>query len=158
MTTYVWKTLAVGAGVAVVALPTILGPPTVITPYPLIVLITAFTVGYPAFVFPALLFLAWSHQLLRGDFNVPRRSVGLLSVLTILTPVHFVMGWSYGIRWDGLAYVLGVTLLNGGILLILWLWFHRARVQPSFQASLSFHGLLFGWLAWCAFPNLGELP
>jgi len=148
----------VGAVVVILALPTVLGPPTVVTPYPVLVLIAAFTVGYPAVLFPALLFWAWSPQLFKGEPRIPRRSAVLLGLLTALMPPYFFAGWDYGIRYDGLPYVVGVALLNGASLVILWMRLVRARSHPSFHASLAFHGLLFAWLAWCAFPNLGELP
>ena len=152
------KTFTVGAAVVVAALPTVLGPPTIVSPYPFLVLAPFFLVGHLAVVLPALLFWAWSPQLLAGESYVPKRSVALLGTLTIATPAYFLAGWRYGIRYDGLLHVIGVAVLNAAVLLILWVRLHRARSRPSFGASLAFHALLFGWLAWCAFPNLGELP
>ena len=152
------KTLLVGIALAVVALPTLMGPPTVLTPYPLFVLIGAFSVGVPFVVLPPILFWAWSPQLFAGEADVPSRSAWLLGVLSALTAIYIAAGWAHGIRYDGLPYVIGVTVLNGLVLLALWARLRRARSSPSFANSLGFHALLFGWLVWCAFPHMGELP
>ena len=143
---------------AALALRTVLGPPTVVTPYPALVPIAAFAVGYPAFLLPAILFWCWSPQLFKGGVSVPRRSAVPFGLLTALTPPYFIAGWEYGIRYDGRHYVVGAALMNLAVILLLWIRLFRARSHPSFHASFAFHGLLFGWLAWCAFPNLGELP
>jgi len=152
------KTFLVGVALAALALPTLFGPPSVITPYPRLVLIGAYTVGFPVVLLPPILFWAWSPQLFTGEAHVPSRSAGLLAILTVLTVVYIVAGWAHGIRYDGLPYVIGVTILNGVVLLALWARLRRARSHPSYADSLAFHALLFGWLVWCAFPNMGELP
>ena len=152
------KTLAVGLVLAAAAVPTVFGPPTVMTPYPVVVLVPLFVIGYPAVLLPPLLFWSWAPQLLAGESRVPRRSLVLLSLLTVLTPIYFVEGWQDGLRYVGPLNLIGVALLNVAVLLLLWVRLRRAMTQSSFQASLVFHGLLFGWLAWCAFPHLGELP
>jgi hypothetical protein len=152
------KTFAVGAALVIVGLPTALGPPTILSPYPFLLLVPLFLFGRLAVVLPALLFWIWSPQLFAGESLVPKRSAALLGILTIATPAYFAAGFRYGIKYDGQLYVVGVAVLNVAALLILWIGLRRARSQPSFGASLAFHGLLFAWLAWCAFPNLGELP
>ena len=158
MTDFQLKTLSVGVLVGAVALATAIGPHPVLTPFPALVLLPAFAIGGPAVALPPLLFWLWSPQLFKGALAVPRRSAVLLGVLTALTPLHFFVGWEYGVRYDGRGYVNGVALLNAAMLVLLWIRLVKARSQPSFNANLVFHGLLFGWLGWCAFPNLGELP
>jgi hypothetical protein len=158
MAEYQWKTFATGTALSTLALVALFGPPTVVSPYPALIAIAAFSVGYAVVAFPAVVFWAWSPQLFTGEASVPRRSSVLLSVLTVLTPAYFGAFWEDGVKYDGLGYVVAVALLNAAILVCLWIWLRRAKSHPSFATSLTFHALLFGWLAWCAFPNLGELP
>jgi hypothetical protein len=40
----------------------------------------------------------------------------------------------------------------------LWWTVARFQRQPSFKGNLFSHWLLFSWLAYYAFPYLGELP
>jgi hypothetical protein len=154
MTEYQWKTFATGSALSILALVTIFAPPTVVSPYPVPILSTVFSVGYAVVLFPPVVFWAWSPQLFVGEGNVPKRSSVLLSVLTALTPTYFVAFWEDGAKYDGLRYVVGVAVLNAAILAHLWIWLRRAKSHPSFATSLAFHALLFGWLTWCAFPKL----
>jgi len=39
-----------------------------------------------------------------------------------------------------------------------WAILYRAWRASSFGMNLFFHAMLFAWLAWYAFPYLGELP
>jgi hypothetical protein len=158
MTVYQWKTFATGSALSILALVAFFAPPTVISPYPLLILIALFNVGYAVVLFPSVVFSVWSPQLFTGEANVPKRSSMLLSVLTALTPAYFVAFWEDAVKYDGLRYAVGVAVLNAAILAHLWIWLRRAKAHPSFATSLAFHALLFGWLTWCAFPNLGELP
>ena len=66
-------------------------------------------------------------------------------------------GIRYGLEYQGIHYVFGVALINvisWTLLIILALLVRR---RPSFGRNLTFHAALFAWLAWYAFPYLGEV-
>jgi hypothetical protein len=105
---------------------------------------------------PSLLFWGWSVQLFRGEATLPLRSVLLLLALAILSIVYFVASWNFGVQWQGYPHLVSVTLLNALALVALWWLLRAARSKPLFRRSLTFHWALFAWLAWLAFPWLGE--
>lgn len=132
--------------------------PSALSPYPALVLLLAFTIGTPAVLVPAILFWAWAPQLFRGKEGIPLRSAVALGVLTAWTPLWFFSGWDYGLEFQGRSFTIGMAVLNAIGLLVVWCLLLRGRRVPSFASSVRFHLALFGWLAWGAFPNLGELP
>jgi hypothetical protein len=119
---------------------------------------------WPSFVLFALAclpvvaaFLAASAHLFRDETEIPKRSVVALLVLVLLSVAWFWQGWSYGIQYQGLSHTLYVAVCNAifvgaaSVLLVL------NKRTPRFAVNLAFHGIVFSWLAWCAFPWLGEL-
>jgi hypothetical protein len=134
--------------------------PSELYPLPVIVAIPALLgLRYAAMAVPMLLFFLWNPALFRGEAKVPKRSYALLATATLLSVPWFVMGWKYGLRFQGSRYNYSVLAINIGWLAGLWTMAVRSRkVEPSFQASLFLHWILFAWLAWYAFPYLGELP
>jgi len=152
------STLLAGGIVMALSSSSLLLGPTVLSPYPAMMLIPTFEVGWVAAALPPIVFWLWCFQLFRGEPLVPLRSAVMLAVLSLLTPAYFIARWDDGLQFDGLFWVLGVAFINA--LMIGWLWklLYHARKSASFHASLLFHGVLFAWLAWSAFPNLGELP
>jgi len=130
-----------------------------IYPLPLAVLVPATLLarwGFLAAVFPALLFWAWSAHLFRGDAKLPLRSVILFWVLVGFSFLYFIVAWNDGVVWQGYAHVLVVIALNLLYGYFLWRLLANSRAQPSFRHNLLFHWALFAWLAWLAFPLLGE--
>jgi hypothetical protein len=102
-------------------------------------------------------FLAWSYPLLLGRDRVPRRSAILAVVAALLTVVFFVHVWSYGLTYHGGVQTVGMAVYNVvGSCIVFWC-FRRNRASPSYASNLAFHVALFLWLAYCAFPWLGEL-
>ena len=149
----------------------ITGVPTLLCPLPLLTVIPAFFLASPivpsvptyrftwlAVFVPAVLFLAWDPQLFRGRPQVPKRSLALLAVLTVLSVVWFHQGWWYGMKYQGPTFTVAVCIVNLLWLALLWVMFVRCWRRPSFPQSLLAHWMLFAWLAWYAFPYLGELP
>lgn len=69
------------------------------------------------------------------------------------------MSWKWGLQYQGARYTDSVLALN-----VIWLAGLRTmsyvccKREPSFTTSLTLHWLLFAWVAWYAFPYLGELP
>lgn len=140
------------------------GFPTVLCPFPALTVIPVFILSqwnleYAAVLIPALLFLAWNPQLIRGEGKIPKRSLILLVLLVVLTAVDLVGDWNGGIKYHGSRYTAVVCSIN-----ILWvgflaLGFHRTVIKtPTFRTSLFLHWVLFAWVSWYAFPWLGELP
>ena len=112
-----------------------------------------------AVAIPSLLFFAWNPGLFRGESKLPKRSYGLLVVATILSVVWFVLGWKNGLHYQGTGYVYKVCVATIAWIAFLgavfaWYW----KRGSSFRLTLALHWLLFAWLAWYAFPYLGELP
>lgn len=108
-------------------------------------------------LFP-LLFLGWTVPAVFGRRRAPFRSILLFAVVALSSVAWFVAagpeavgrhGWGYLVRLGTLSAVTG---LGSGCALYL------DRRQPRFEHNLMFHGLLFLWLTWSAYPWLGELP
>jgi hypothetical protein len=107
---------------------------------------------------PALLFFAWNPGLFRGTLQAPKRSSVLLTILTVLSAVYFPCSWEIWERVSGHKYTEIICSINVGWIVILWAVLLRALRLRSFGSNLLFHATLFAWLAWYAFPYLGELP
>jgi hypothetical protein len=106
-----------------------------------------------------LLFFVWHRGLFRGEARVPRRSYALPATVTILNAVYFNVGWKFGLQYQGAEYTRVVFMVNVGWATILVFAFGGTWTNgSSFKISLFLHWLLFAWLAWYAFPYLGELP
>ena len=140
------------------------GVPTVTCPFPLLtviplLLLARWHLEKFAVLVPTLLFFSWNIRLFRVRGTVPRRSYWLLVTTAILSIVWFALGWQSGIHYHGARYVYVVFAVNVSWLLLLFALFARGvRRLVSFKADLLFHWILFAWLAWYAFPYLGELP
>ena len=117
----------------------------------------------PAFYFlcgiPSLaVFLLWSRFLMSGRQKVPARSFVLFIALALASLTWLRTGWSFGLKYQGRAYTEAMLLYNLTAISIVGIVWVRNWRAPSYVSNLVFHGLLFGWLAFCAFPGLGELP
>jgi hypothetical protein len=142
------------------------GMPTLVCPMPTITILPAFFLASPpshlpywlAVLVPALLFFAWNPGLFRGKCQIPRRSWVLLTMLSALSVVYFIGSWRYGNQYQGREYTAAICAVNSAWLVSLWAILYRTSRLSSFQANLFFHAVLFSWLAWYAFPYLGELP
>lgn len=140
------------------------GIPRTYCPLPMLTIVPAFVLSVHhlenlAITLPSLLFLVWSPGLMRGQANVARRSHRLLAVLTLLSVYYFVTGWKLGVEYQGIEYTRAVCFINIVWVALLTTAFVRVRkTGPSFRSNLVLHWTLFAWLAWYAFPYLGELP
>jgi hypothetical protein len=102
-------------------------------------------------------FLISSAHLFQGRDQIPKRSVALLAVLAVLSVACFWSSWSYGIEYQGTAHTVYAAALNTiFVIAALGLLVLNERT-PRFSSNLAFHGVVFAWLGWCAFPWLGEL-
>jgi hypothetical protein len=110
------------------------------------------------FLLPPVLFIVWSPNLLTHKHSIlPKRTVVLAAVLSVLTVLYFTFSWKYGVEYQGQEHTIIVCFINAIWLAMLWWIIFRALHQPSFRATLLSHWLLFAWLSWYAFPYLGEM-
>lgn len=134
--------------------------PSAFYPFPALMFIPAlFGLRQGAVAVPVAFFFVWNVGLFDGSTAVPKRSSVLLSVATVLSALWFVVGWKDGLAMQGAKYNYSVFAVNIVWIAALWILLaHCRKKEPSFKWSLLFHLMLFGWLAWYAFPFFGELP
>jgi hypothetical protein len=102
-------------------------------------------------------FVAASFHLWSGRAGIPLRSIVMLGVFAALSVAWFVGGWSYGVQYQGLSHTSWVASSNAVLLTTALALLLLNRRAPRFGLNLAFHSVTFVWLAWCAFPWLGEL-
>jgi len=159
-------------GIAAVGVVTLLswltlspGTPQVYAPLNFLVVIPAFLCSglfgnsyLLAIAFVPAFFCLWCWPVLRGHPTLPMRSLILFFCAVALSASCLIFGASYGVKYQSVNYVIGVSGMNvlcwGSIAVLAVV----ARRRPSVGPTLLFHTALFAWLAWCAFPYLGELP
>ena len=135
------------------------GSPTLWAPGNILVLLPVWIAGSTiGLAFVPILCVAWCIPVFRGAANVPNRSLVLVVLAIALSITYLVTSADYGVRWQGTDHVTGVAIISIslwiGLLLLAW-WAWRRRTQAL---NAIFHATLFCWLAWYAFPTLGELP
>ncbi len=132
--------------------------PSLLYPFPALMFIPSFLLRRAAVLVPVLLFFAWNPGLFGGQAKVPRRSYILLIAATVLSVVWFAVGWRDGLAVQGAKYNYVISGINALWIVVLWLLFSRSRKgEPSFGTNLAVHWVMFAWLAWYAFPFMGEL-
>jgi hypothetical protein len=140
------------------------GVGTVLCPFPLITVLPAFWLsnfGVPqiAVVAPALLFFLWQPKLFQGEVKIPKRSYVLLIVLILLSIADFVGGWKWGLEYQGPQFTHAVLAINlVWIVFLISAFLASLKSQPRYRLNVFLHWILFAWLAWYAFPYMGELP
>jgi hypothetical protein len=108
-------------------------------------------------VLPALFFFAWNPRLLSGQARTPRRTYILVVLGVAVGIANLVVSWSYGLRFQGFEYTLFAEAESAACIAVLCVLFFRSwRGAPSFGWNLALHWVFFAWLAWFAFPYLGE--
>jgi hypothetical protein len=155
-------TLVAGLGLLIPASIGLLGSgaPTLLCPFPALTVLPAFLLlAKAAIAVPTLLFFAWHPGLFRGEPRVPTRSYALFIVAAILSVIYFVESWKWGLEYQGPRFTHVVCIVNIACVAFIGLAFARSWKRAStFKYSLFVHWILFAWLAWYAFPYLGELP
>jgi hypothetical protein len=104
------------------------------------------------------LYCLWCWPIFRGHTILPIRSIVLLIFAVTLSAAWLLYGYRYGVEYQSTGYVAGVATINLACWALLGVLAVVARRRPSFFHNLGFHAALFAWLAWYAFPYLGELP
>ena len=105
-----------------------------------------------------ILFVAWSYHLFTRQEQIPKRSKVVSIILTALSALMLVLGYSYGIQYQGLIHTIAICLFNIMFWMALFYLLRANARQPSFSTNFLFHWIMFAWLGWVAFPWLGELP
>ena len=90
--------------------------------------------------------------------RIPRRSVVLLAAVVLLSVPYFISSWEYGQQYQGAFHTRVMIIYNIIFAVLATLSWFRNRRTPRVSTVTAFHGIVFCWLAWCAFPYLGELP
>ena len=159
-----WATLTAGALLALAAALSIGlfggGSPTLIAPSSVVLVFPLFD-NVPMFVVlaaPSLCFWAWSFQLFGGKAGVPKRTLVLHGAVAVLSVVWFVLGWSYGLQFEGTSFTFATAAISAGFAVTIAFLAWRNPRSTSFERSLSVHWLLFAWVVTYAFPYLGETP
>jgi hypothetical protein len=140
------------------------GFPTILCPMPALTVIPAFLLANAglyriAIAVPVVFFFLWNPHLLRGRAEIPKRTYFLFVTTILLSIIWFVGGWKYGLEYRGSSFTYSVCVVNALWIALLCLLFIRSwKRNSSFPSSLALHWALFVWLAWYAFPYLGELP
>lgn len=112
----------------------------------------AIAVGAPAIAFAAL---CW--QLFRGVAAVPMRFKVVFWLCTALAVCGYVIGWSYGVKYQGFTHTVGCALAASMMATAVALLVHLpAKNQRSFASSLAAQALFFVFVVTYAFPYLGE--
>jgi hypothetical protein len=155
-------TLVAGCSLLIPAIAGLLltGVPTRFCPLPALTALPAmFLMQRLAVIVPTFLFFLWQPGLFKGDSQIPRRTYALVSIVFVLSVFWFIAGWKWGLQYQGIQHVRFVCLANTAWVAFLGLAFARSEKHaPSFKSNLFLHWILFVWLAWYAFPYLGELP
>ena len=141
------------------------GTPHVYAPLNLLVLIPAFVSsglfggGYLlAVVVVPLFFCLWCWLMPRDHTTLPTRSIVLLILTVSLSAACLILGARFGVEYQSIGYVIGVAIINVVCWIFLGALAWQARHRSSATHNFGFHVALFAWLAWCAFPYMGELP
>ena len=108
---------------------------------------------------PTLFYFIWHPGLFRGEARIPKRSYLLFVAVVALSVVAFLKAWDFGLEYQGARYMYVVAAVNMAWAVGLAAAFARAwKAAPSFKFSVVLHWMLFAWLAWYAFPWMGDLP
>jgi len=102
-------------------------------------------------------FLLWSLPLWRGEAGIPKRSRNLAIAIFVLSVLWLMFVGQGGVKVQGLFHVIMMQGYNVLIASLLLLFYRLHRAEPKFGISLAYHGLLFAWIGWCAFPWLGPV-
>jgi hypothetical protein len=136
------------------------GMPVITAPASLVVILPLFS-DVPLVVVlavPPILFWAWAPHLFSGRHEVPKRTIWLFRILVTLSIAWFLVGWKYGLQYEGLGFTVGTATISLLCAALIALLLRRSRRSSSFEAALAATWLIFAWVLTFAFPYLGETP
>src|SRR3989442_98577 len=121
------------------------GVPSLYAPLPTLTILPALVLSRwhlesLAVLVPSILFFLWSPGLLLNQRpNLPKSTIVLLGLLTVLTVVDCVLEWKYGVRTTGTRHPIVVYIINAMWLASLWWTVVRSQREPSFKGNLFSH-------------------
>jgi hypothetical protein len=137
------------------------GVPAMYSPFPLLVIFPAL-LGFPVPLIAAgtgVLFALTQIAHFKGAPK-PNPNLGFtiaLALTTALTTLAIIAGWSYGLRYQGLAYCVVVTIANILFACASWTLWWAARTPARYRVQVLFAFTLFAWIFWYALPYMGEV-
>ena len=146
--------------------------PTVISPYSFPVIIPAFFISASRLDAPefflkclyalpfAIFYMIWVSQNLTHNYKLSGATKVLTFISLFLSILWYFYGYEYGVKYKGLLQVNVLVAINICFLITL-VYFFKTINNGNMSGNLHFHVyhiVLFSWLAWAAFPWLGELP
>lgn len=132
--------------------PTIYSPVCLITALPAII----FPFKFLSFLIVPTFYIIWSTPLIYGQKGISKKTKIISIIFIFLSILYLIGGLPYGLRYQGINYVASMYIFNAIFWFLLLGIFIRNKTNPSFFTNLAFHGLLFFWFSWCAFPWMGE--
>jgi len=118
------------------------------------------TVSPPVWVCPVLyvtLFSIWAYPYSREP-QKPKRSLYFGAVVGLLSLAYFIYGYRYALEYQGAVYFWGVSIFGAALFASAMLTSFAAVRKGARAMQIVSDAILFSWLAWLAFPYMGELP
>jgi hypothetical protein len=143
------------------------GVPTVLSPLNLVVMLPLMFasewLNYRAVVLAILVvplfYCVWCYPAWTNRPEVPLRSLVLFAIFAILSAIYLATSYLYdGVDYQGRAHRIALAVINICWYVAILGLAIAGRRRPTYGMNLAFHAALFSWLAWYAFPWLGELP
>jgi hypothetical protein len=116
-------------------------------------------IGIPPWLIPLLwdtLFVGWHPALLRGEAEVPARTIALWLATALLSGAYFVVSWRAGVVFEGRLFTELSLTADLVVFSVCSALLRLARTRPSFGRSLGLQVSLFVWVSTYAFPYLGS--
>ncbi len=143
--------------------------PTIFSPFSFVVIVPGMALSQVIssnkltyFLFGTLItpvtFVLWSFPLLRGQTQIPKRSKIGASLLVALSLYSLIGSWPYGVIYQGVFHTVVICIWNVICWFALFFLNRSNSIRQSYWSNYLFHWIFFAWLAWVAFPWLGELP
>lgn len=134
--------------------------PTAWSPYPATQfgLMTAGVSRAVSFLLVPLVFVAWNAIAVIRPYRGGLLHLAVLAgPLTIGSFLYFAVHAHTGPPHQGVQYTAAVIVINLALLSTFWWGWWSSRRRPCSRRAVLLGMVLFGWLAWCAFPYFGEL-
>ena len=93
-----------------------------------------------------LLFSIWCFPLLKGQLQIPMRTKIFTLILILCSFVFLVMGWPYGIKYQGILHTIVMYLYNLVFWIALLFLYRLNKIRFSYETNFLFHWVYsLGW-------------